>query len=254
MDYIHRVSLQEHYIDGDTAIHRLDARVKTVSTIILLFLIISTHHAAFILMPLAIIMLLLLRFPLKKLLVPSTVVATVFLIVLLTYGGEGEIWRWWIFSITKESMAFSLLILVRVVASLGVVFVFLATTRTADVLASLRWMRVPKTIIDLSYLMARYVEVLSHEAERMYFAAKSRHAFSSDLPYSKKLGNLGMLAGSLLLRAIDRSERVYMGMLSKGYDGEMKYGRYSSLKLADYAFLAAIAAFAALSLYTEVIV
>ncbi len=252
--HVHRVSLHEHYIDGETPLHRADARVKTISTLILLFLIISTKHVALILLPPTIASLALLRFPLRKLSLPSTVIVTVFFIVLLTYGGEGVMWRWWIFSITEESFAFSITILTRVFASLGVVFTFLATTKTFDVLEALRWMKLPKTVIDLSYLMLRYVGLLSQEAERMYFAAKSKHAFSPDLPYSKKLGNLGMLAGSLLLRAIDRSERVYMGMLSKGYDGEIRYRKCRGLTFLDYTILTTIVVLAVLALHVDGVV
>ncbi|MCK4899770.1 MAG: hypothetical protein KAS38_13380, partial [Anaerolineales bacterium] len=32
----------------------------------------------------------------------------------------------------------------------------------------------------------------------------------------------GGMAGSLFLRAIERSDRIYMAMISRGYDGEVR--------------------------------
>ena len=52
------------------------------------------------------------------------------------------------------------------------------------------------------------------------------------------------MAGNLLLRAFERSERIYAAMLSRGYDGEARsvplppLGRNAKLTLIAAAFLA----------------
>ena len=47
------------------------------------------------------------------------------------------------------------------------------------------------------------------------------------------------MAGSLFLRGIERSDRIYMAMLSRGYDGEVRSLPLPSLKPLHLAVLAA---------------
>jgi cobalt/nickel transport system permease protein len=43
----------------------------------------------------------------------------------------------------------------------------------------------------------------------------------------------GGMAGSLFLRSIERSERIYDAMVARGYDGEVRVLRAPSLRLGD---------------------
>ncbi len=246
---IHRVSLHEHYLERETPLHKLDTRVKTVSILILLFLIASTSYVPAVLFLTTFLMLAWLRVSLKKLIFPSTVATVVFLMVLLTHGGGQVIWKGWVLSVTTESLHLSVLLILRVLTSLNLLYLYISTTRLDDVLAAMRWMKVPRVIVDLSYLMLRYTGLLSEEAERMYFAAKARHAFSP--PYFKRISNFGMLAGSLLLRALDRSERAYLGLLSRGYSGRINFRSHENVTPKNWLFLAATLLLSLLSLYME---
>jgi cobalt/nickel transport system permease protein len=76
--------------------------------------------------------------------------------------------------------------------------------------------------------MWRYLFVLADEAIRLMRArlARSGHA---DLPDLKPGGSIawrgrvaGGMVGNLFLRAFERSDRIYMAMLARGYDGEMR--------------------------------
>lgn len=216
---IHRINIDKLYLEKDSFIHQADARVKTISTILLIFSVVSLHNSYLCLAIffVAIAILKKLGIKVKTLLYPSTVVATIFVIILFTYGGKNLIWQYSFLKITEESLSFAFLILFRVWACLAIFYIYMSTTKTNEIVAALSWLKVPETIVDLMLLMLRYVGTLSKEAERMYFSAKSRHAFSSDLPYFKKLKNFGMIAGALFLRSIDRADRVYIGMLSKGF-------------------------------------
>jgi cobalt/nickel transport system permease protein len=41
------------------------------------------------------------------------------------------------------------------------------------------------------------------------------------------------MAGSLFLRSIERSERIYDAMVARGYDGEVRVLRHPNLQLGD---------------------
>ncbi len=49
-----------------------------------------------------------------------------------------------------------------------------------------------------------------------------------------------MMVGSLFLRALERSERVYAAMLSRGYDGHMRTTESFKMKGLDWLALAAL--------------
>lgn len=101
-----------------------------------------------------------------------------------------------------------------------------ATTPFPDLLMSLRAIRVPRLLVAIIGLMWRYLFVLIDEAGRLLQARELRSSQTDD-PRLKVGGNLGWrahvaggMAGSLFLRSYERSDRIYMAMIARGYDGE----------------------------------
>jgi cobalt/nickel transport system permease protein len=47
----------------------------------------------------------------------------------------------------------------------------------------------------------------------------------------------GSLLGHLLLRSMDRAERVYRAMVARGFDGEIRVLKRSSFCLSDWGFV-----------------
>jgi cobalt/nickel transport system permease protein len=100
-----------------------------------------------------------------------------------------------------------------------------ATTESDHILRSLRAFGVPRVFVATVSFMWRYVFVIGEEAQRLITARQARCA----RPEGKVGGSLGWRAGvagnmvgSLFLRSVDRSERVYLAMLARGYNGEIR--------------------------------
>jgi cobalt/nickel transport system permease protein len=100
-----------------------------------------------------------------------------------------------------------------------------ATTQPDRLLRSIRWLGVPRMLVATISFMWRYVFVIGEEAQRLMRARESRCA----RPTGKTGGSLrwrgqvaGNMVGSLFLRSLDRSERVYVAMQSRGYNGELR--------------------------------
>jgi cobalt/nickel transport system permease protein len=91
-----------------------------------------------------------------------------------------------------------------------------ATTRTADLLVALRWLKVPSTFILLLSFVARYVAVLGEQLLSLRTALASR---APRLGTRALVSSLGSIAGNLFVRSYERGERVYAAMLSRGYTG-----------------------------------
>lgn len=103
-----------------------------------------------------------------------------------------------------------------------------ASTSFPDLLLAMRAVRIPRLLVSIFGLMWRYLFVLVDEAMRLMRARAARSGIASQ-PGLKAGGSLvwrarvaGGMAGSLFLRAFERSDRIYMAMLARGYDGEVR--------------------------------
>lgn len=86
-----------------------------------------------------------------------------------------------------------------------------------ELLVTLRRWHVPGLLIVMVSFLLRYLVVLWEEHERLWRAQQSRGAGSAT---SWQLWHLALeRVGMLLLRSLDRSERIHRAMLARGWDG-----------------------------------
>lgn len=105
--------------------------------------------------------------------------------------------------------------------------VLAASTSFPDLLLALRALHVPRLLVAIFGLMWRYLFVLVDEALRLIRARTARSGVRDTA--SRSGGALawrarvtGGMAGSLFLRAFERSDRIYAAMAARGYDGEVR--------------------------------
>jgi cobalt/nickel transport system permease protein len=118
-----------------------------------------------------------------------------------------------------------------------------ATTCFPDLLAAMRAIGFPGMLVSIFGLMWRYLFVLADEAMRLHRARLSRSGQSNQA--GLRLGGslswrarvTGGMAGSLFLRAFERSDRIYMAMVSRGYDGEARGLPMPRLRAAHWLLL-----------------
>lgn len=110
--------------------------------------------------------------------------------------------------------------------SVQVALLLTATTHFIDLLHALQALRMPLVLVSILAFMYRYLFVLIDEAQRLLRARECR---SAALPGRRSGGSVGWRAavvgrmvGTLFLRAYERSERIYIAMLSRGYNGEIR--------------------------------
>ena len=231
------VNLEEH-TQGHSALHRLDARVKTICAMVSIFCIVSLTHWYLPLLFLAACLGLVLysRAPLKvylkRLLIPISIIAFIGVIMPFTYGSTVvahvpllEL------PIYSEGIYFAVLVFTRCISAVAVLNLLILVTPITTVMDSLAWFRMPSVIIDTMLIMFRYIGILSEESTRMYRAQASRCGHSKSVGYFKRLTNYGNIAGSLIVRAFDRSVKVGNAMVLRGYTGKYTLFRYEKKKL-----------------------
>jgi cobalt/nickel transport system permease protein len=112
--------------------------------------------------------------------------------------------------------------------SMQAAIILAASTPFPDLLIAMRALRIPRLLVSIFGLMWRYLFVLVDEATRLIRARASRSG-SCKVPTARSGGSLswrarvtGGMAGNLFLRAYERSDRIFMAMVSRGYDGEAR--------------------------------
>ena len=228
----------EEFTQGHSALHRLDARVKTICAMVSIFCIVSLTHWYLPLLFLAVCFGLVLysgaplKVYLKRLLIPISIIAFIGVIMPFTYGSTiiahvpllG-------LPIYSEGIYFAVLVFTRCISAVAVLNLLILVTPITTVMDSLAWFRMPSVIIDTMLIMFRYIGILSEESTRMYRAQASRCGHSKSVSYFKKLANYGNIAGSLIVRAFDRSVKVGNAMVLRGYTGKYNLFRYEKKDL-----------------------
>ncbi|MBX7430871.1 cobalt ECF transporter T component CbiQ [Mycobacterium sp. Y57] len=211
------------YRDGDSPVHRLPAEVKVVCLVVFVLAVVATPRELF--WPFGIYALIILaiwrvaQIPLRWIL-PRMLIEVPFVVLALLLpfaeGGERVTVAGFELSVAGLYAAWGIVVkgTLGVAASLTVA----STTTARELPVALSRLRVPGVIVSMLTLMIRYIDVLAAEARRMRMARVSR----GDSP--RMLHQIGATAkgvGSLFLRSYERGERVYLAMLSRGFDGHV---------------------------------
>lgn len=211
------------YRHTDSPLHRLPAEVKVAALVVFVLAVVATPRETF--WPYAVFAALILAvwgvggIPLRWIL-PRMLIELPFVVlaVLLPFAEAGEriavaglqlsvpgLWAAWGIVI-KGTLG--------VAASLTVA----ATTTARELPLGLSRLGVPAMMTSVLVLMIRYIDLLSAEISRMRMARISR----GDSPRAlHQAGAIAKGVGALFLRSYERGERVYVAMLSRGFDGRM---------------------------------
>lgn len=196
---------------------KVDPRIKLMVSFLLIISVTSMEHlyfpAAISLSCIAIAMRLrMLRDYSKKLAFPLLLATFILTIQSFTYGVNripGVI------PLYVEGVEYGFLIFTRIFASASVLVLLITTISENELLESMRWLRVPATMIDISSFMARYIKTFSKEGRKIKLALESRCGFSGG--FTSRMNNTASLCGALITRAFGRSDMVYRAMLSRGW-------------------------------------
>ncbi len=139
----------------------------------------------------------------------------------------------WTLALTAEGALRFANVAVKSWLSVQAAIVLASSTPFPDLLLAMRAVRIPRLLVAMFGLMWRYLFVLADEALRLMRARAARSGLVRQPRHTagrlRPGGSLawrarvaGGMAGSLFLRAVDRSDRIYVAMLSRGYDGEVR--------------------------------
>jgi cobalt/nickel transport system permease protein len=121
-------------------------------------------------------------------------------------------------SVSEEGLWAAWNIIAKATLGLSTTILLGATTSVAEILHGLERLRVPRVIVAIAHFMVRYADVITGEMKRMKIARESRGHRAHWLWQSRAVA---ASIGSLFIRSYERGERVYLAMMSRGYNGAM---------------------------------
>jgi len=224
---------------GDTFLHRLDPRAKLLTTVVFIVSVVSfgKYEIAgllpFFLYPAVLVGLgnLPLGYLLRKLLLVSPFVLFIGIFnpwldpaVLVHLGPLGISGGWLSF----------ISLLLRFTLTVGAALLLIASTGLTAICMAMEKLGAPRVFTVQLLLLYRYLFVLVEEAIRMLRA----HALRS---FGRE-GNITFrvfmqMMGNLLLRAMDRAQRIHMAMLSRAFTGEIRIVRQFRFRYQETLFL-----------------
>ncbi|MFO7833233.1 MAG: cobalt ECF transporter T component CbiQ [Halohasta sp.] len=142
----------------------------------------------------------------------------------------------WGLAVTDAGVGYLLLFTARVAVGVTLLSLLVLTTPFSAIVAALRSLGLPVALVWVLAITYRYLFLFFDELQRLVVARNSRTRGAS----TRRAGwrDLRGIAGTFLLRTLDRGERVGRGMRARGgARAPSPYDRSDSLVAADYALL-----------------
>lgn len=227
----------------DTPAHRLDARAKCVVTLAFLVAVMSfPRHAIAPLMPFLfypVALIALGRIPpgliLRKLLAAAPFAALVGLFNPMFDRRPVTLWNAW--EVAEGWISFASLLL-RFGLTVSAALALVACTGMHRLGAAMERLGLPRIFAVQLLFLYRYLFAISDQAATMSRAVELRAGGRSP-----GLRVYGALLGHLLLRSLDRAERIHRAMMARGFDGVLRVAGPMTFRRADALFCVGSLAF-----------
>lgn len=190
------------------------------------------------------VMLVAMRVPVRtlaaRLLAPLTMVGMLLLIHGLMIPGK-PIVHLGPLAATGEGLTRGAILAARVFAAVSVMLLLSMTSPLPQVLAALRWYKVPELFLEVLGLAYRFVFMLRDQAVDVASAQRTRLGRST---FRRTIRATSDLMGTVLLRAFEQAERTHEAMVLRGGTGSIPREHLPPLPHRDAWFMAATLAIA----------
>jgi cobalt/nickel transport system permease protein len=240
----------DHHSSIESPIHHLDARAKIVVFFTFILVGVSSPPSSFVIFGLLAFGLmsitLLARLPLGHLIKKAVTLLPFLFFVAASipfmkkddvevgfHVGLGGL------SVSRSGLWIFWNVMIKAFLGLFSIILLYSTTSFPRLVRGMERLRVPKIFTVLFSFMYRYSFILVDEIQRMKRARDSR-CFGGKWIWQVR--TIGHMIGMLFVRSFHRGERVYLAMLSRGYEGTMPDPSFHSERLgkAEKIFLSLV--------------
>jgi cobalt/nickel transport system permease protein len=227
------------YFAGDTVVHRLDPRGRIILSAAFALLVALSSNLGVLGIAAALggLLVVLARIPAvplaRRLLRLNSFMAVVFVLVPVTYPGRPAL-TIGALTYTMEGLTWCAVLVVKANAIVLAVTALLGTVELFELGHAFEHLRVPDKLIHLFMFTLRYLDVLHHEYENLMRAMKAR-AFRPRMSRHTYAG-YGNLVAMLLVRSLERSERIMAAMKCRGFRSRFHIFRHFEFHKRDLVF------------------
>ena len=230
--------------EKDSPIHRLDPRVKVLTTLLFIIYVVSFNKyeiarlLPFFLFPAFLIGMANLPFGylLRKLILVSPFV--LFIGIFNPFFDQDILLQIGTFRISGGWISL-VSILLRFMLTVGAALLLIATTGLPAICMALEKLGAPRIFVLQLLMLYRYIFVLIEEAIRMLRAYTLRSFSAKKIRYHV----FKQMLGNLLLRTIDRAQRIHLAMLSRAFTGEIRIARQYNFARTEIFYLISLILF-----------
>lgn len=224
------------YVHGHSRAHHLAPHVKVTGLLVFLAAVVATPRTAVwaFFIHFAVLLLVIMRSDLSLGFVARRMVVEVPFVLFaffLPFVGPEPLVDMGGLALSREGLWSAWSILARATLGTGAAVVLAATTEVPGILAGLSRMRIPPVLVAIAGFMIRYLDVLAGELGRMRTAAAVRGYRATGIRAWRAMAGI---AGSMLIRAFERGERIHAAMVARGYRGVMPQPFATKPTFADW--------------------
>lgn len=201
----------------------IDPRAKVLATIIFAFCVVLGHQVAALLLSVVIgiamacIAKLDFKATLKRLLAMDMFMFV--LLVILPFTVKGDVlYSAFGYTASWQGLEQGIIIALKANAVVLMLFSTISTLANSALASTLVWLHVPDKLIQLLFFTLRYLSVIVEEFQRLRRSMRAR-AFVMGFNWHT-WRSLGYLIGMMIVRAMQRSERIVQAMKCRGYTGQ----------------------------------
>jgi len=226
----------EKYSRLESPIHRWDPRAKVLSLVVLIFSVALAGDLLKAMAGLAVSFSLILisRLPLDhvvRFMKWPALFLLPFVIILPFTMGEGPQYSISVLAASAQGLYLGLLFFIRGIGAALLALLIVGTAPFAVTIKALQDMGLPGSLTQIFLFAYRYVFLLGEELETMSRSMDSKGFIKrSDFRTARILA---MALAMLLIRSYERSENVFLSMLSRGYTGTVRADRRSKISGND---------------------
>ena len=207
-----------------TWISRVDPRSRIIAAVIFAFVIVAINDLMVLSLGLGIALVLMtvahmpIGLTLRRMLTMDSFI--IFTLALLPFTVPGEaIFAIFGFTASWEGVIKATQIGLKANAIILVLMSLVGSMEPVTLGYAMRRLWVPERLVHLILFMIRYLEVLNQEYQRLRAAMKTRGFRPQNSRHTYR--SFGYLVGMMLVRAVERSERILEAMKCRGFNGQI---------------------------------
>ncbi len=247
----------DKYADLDSPLHRWEPRCKLVGLAALIFafsfvqdlrllpamLLVTGSLYAIARLPFS--------FLISRLRLPGFFLLAIALLLPFT-SGQTILWSWGSLALRQEGILSLILIATRFVSILTIGLILFGTGSFLMSIRAMRSLGLPPLLADMTLLSYRYLYEIGDQFYTMKTAMRLR-GFQAHRLSRRNFTMLAALAGSLLVRSYEQSERIYQAMILRGYGHTSTVRHLHRANAQDMLILASVLVLAGSFVIAEIL-